>query len=96
VSLTQKEYLQKVLQRFSIDKDTKSVSTLLALHFKLKATMCPKIIEEREYITRVLYASTIDSLMYTMVCTQSDLSQAVSMISRYMYDSGKGHWEAVK
>ena len=31
-----------------------------------------------------------------MVCTRSNLSQAVSMISRYMHDPGKGHWEAVK
>ena len=36
VSLTQKGYLQKVLQRFNIDGDTKSVSTPLAPHFKLK------------------------------------------------------------
>jgi len=91
VSLTQKEYLQKVLQRFNIDKDTKSVSTLLAPHFKLKPIMSPKIIEEREYMTRVPYASAVGSLMYAMVCTRPDLSQAVSMISRYMHDPEKGH-----
>jgi len=34
--------------------------------------------------------------MYAMVCTRPDLSQAASMISRYMYDPGRGHWEAVK
>ena len=39
VSLTQKRYLQKVLQRFNINGDAKSVSTLLTPHFKLKATM---------------------------------------------------------
>ena len=53
VSLTQKGCLQKVLQRFNIDKDTKSVSIPLAPHFKLKATMSPKTFEEREYMTRV-------------------------------------------
>jgi len=37
--LTQKRYLQKVLQRFNINGDAKSVSTLLTPHFKLKATM---------------------------------------------------------
>jgi len=96
VSLTQKGYLQKVLQKFNIDGDTKSVSTPMAPHFKLKATMSPNTIEEREYITRVPYASAVGSLMYAMVCTRSDLSQAVSMISRYMHDSRKSHWEAVK
>ena len=39
VSLTQKGYLQKVLQRFNIDKDAKSVSKPLAPHFKLSATV---------------------------------------------------------
>jgi len=96
VSLTQKGYLQKVLQRFNIDGDTKSVSTPLAPHFKLKITMSPTTIEEREYMTHVPYASAIGSLMYAMVCIRPDLSQAVSMISRYMHDPKKGHWEAVK
>jgi len=36
VSLTQKGYLMKVLQKFNINGDTKSVSTPLAPHFKLK------------------------------------------------------------
>jgi len=96
VSLTHKGYLQKVLQRFNIDGDIKSVSTPLAPHFKLKAIISPTTIEEREYMTRSLYASAVGSLMYAMVYTRPDLSQAVSMISRYMDDPGKGHWEAVK
>ena len=70
-------YLQKVLQRFNINSDTKSISTPLAPNFKLKATMSPTTIEEREYMTHVLYASAVDSLMCAMMCTRSDLSQAV-------------------
>jgi len=46
ISLTQKEYLQKVFQKFNIKGDTKSVSTLLALHFKLKATISPTSVKE--------------------------------------------------
>ena len=34
--------------------------------------------------------------MYAMVCTRPDLSQAVSMVSRYIHDPGRGHWEVVK
>ena len=34
--------------------------------------------------------------MYAMVCTRLDISQAVSMVSRYMHDPGKGHWQAAK
>ena len=96
VSLTQKGDLQKILQRFNIGKDTKSVSTPLAPHFKLSATMSPKTVEEHEYMTHVPYASAVGSLMNAMVCTRPDLSQVVSMVSRYMHDPGQGHWEAVK
>ncbi|KAK8278123.1 hypothetical protein V6Z12_D09G019700 [Gossypium hirsutum] len=31
-----------------------------------------------------------------MVCTSPDISQAVSIVSRYMHNPGKGHWQAVK
>jgi len=72
------------------------VSSPLAPHFKLSADMSPKIIDEREYISHIPYASAVGSLMYAMMCTIPDLSQAVSMISRYMYDPDKGHWEAVR
>ena len=34
--------------------------------------------------------------MYAIVCTRPDLLQVISMISRYMHDPGRGHWEAVK
>ena len=88
--------MKKVLQRFNIDGDTKSVSTPLAPHFKLKPTMSPTTVEQREYMTRVLYASTVGNLMYAMVCIRPHLSQDVSMISRYMHDPEKGHWEIVK
>jgi len=47
-------------------------------------------------MTRMPYGSPVGSLMYAMVCIRPDLSQAVSMISRYMYDPGRGHWEEVK
>ena len=81
---------------FNINDDTKSVSTSLAPHFKLKAIMSPITVEECEYMTRVPYASAVGSLMYAMVCTGPDLSQDVSMISRYMNDPCRCHWEAVK
>ena len=88
--------MKKVLQRFNINDDTKSVSTPLAPHFKLKITMSPITVEEREYMTHVLYASAVGSLMYAMECTRPDLLQAVSMVSIYMHDPDRGHWEALK
>jgi len=42
-------------------------------------------------MTHVHYTTAIGSLMHAMVCTRSDLSQAVSMISRYMHDPDNGY-----
>jgi len=89
VSLTQKTYLQKVLQKFDIWCETKSLNTPLVAHFKLLINMSLKTDDEREYVSRSM--RTMGSLMYAMVCTRPDLSQAVSMVSRYMHHPGKGH-----
>ena len=94
--LSQKQYLQKVLQRFGIHEDTKPVSTPLAPHLKLSSRLSPTTDEEREYMAKVPYANAVGSLMYAMVCTRPDISQAVSVVSRYMHNPGKGHWQAVR
>jgi len=54
VCLTQKGYLQKVLQKFNINGNMKSVSTLLAPNFKFKATMSPSAVEESEYVSCIV------------------------------------------
>ena len=88
--------MKKVLQKFNINGDMKSVSILLAPHFKVKATVSLTTVEKCEYMTHVPYASTVDRLIYAIVCTWSDLLQTISMISRYVHDLDRGHWKAVK
>ena len=46
--------------------------------------------------SHVPYANIVGSLMYAMVCAKSDLSQADSLISRYMHDPRMSDWEAMK
>ena len=57
MSLTQKAYLQKVLQKFLIGEEAKSVYSPLAPHFNLSARMSLKTVDDREYMSHVLYAS---------------------------------------
>ena len=84
-----------MLHKFLIGIEAKSVCSLLAPHFKLSARMSLKTIDDCEYTSHVPYASAVGSLIYAMVCTRPDLSQAVSMhlehVSRYMHDLGKGY-----
>ena len=34
--------------------------------------------------------------MYDIICTRPDIAQAVVVISQFMADSGKEHWNVVK
>ena len=58
--------------------------------------MSSTTVEEHKYMTHMPYASAAGNLMYAMVCTRPYLSQAVSMVSRYMQNPDRGHSEAVK
>ena len=82
--LTQKSYIEKVLERFGM-KNAKQVSTLFATHFKLSTSLSPKSDNEKGYMARVPYSSTVGSMMYAMVCTHPDISHVVSVVSRYIW-----------
>jgi hypothetical protein len=84
LTLSQGEYIKKVLERFRM-KNEKPISTHLAKHFKLTKEMF-----------KVPYSSAIGSLMCVMVCTRPDIAHIMGVVSRYMNNPGKEHWEEVK
>ncbi|GJT46799.1 retrovirus-related pol polyprotein from transposon TNT 1-94 [Tanacetum coccineum] len=93
--ISQEQYIEKVLCRFNIDK-AKVVSSPLNTNFKLTNKDCPSSNKNIEKMDRVPYASAVGSLMYAMVCTRLDLAHVVGVISRFLSNPGKKHWEAVK
>ena len=90
-----KKYVKKVLQHFSME-NAKVVSTPLPGHLKLTKEMCPKTQEEDDKMSKVPCASTIGSLMYTMVCTRLDIAHAMGFSSKYMSHPRIEHWNVVK
>ena len=95
LTLSQSEYVEKVLKRFNMQNE-KIISIPLASHFKLSKEACPKTQEEMAHMSKVAYASTVGSLVYAMICTKPDIAHAVGFVSRYMNNRGKEHWMAVK
>ena len=93
--LSQKGYIEKVLHCFNMH-NAKPVSTPLATHFKLSSALCPVSEDDIEYMSRVLYSNAVGSLMYAMVCSRPDLSHSLSVVSRYMANPGKEHWDTVQ
>ena len=64
--LSQKGYLNKGLERFSM-LDAKPVSTPPFAHFKLSTQLCPSSDEESEYMSKMPYANAVGCLMYLTI-----------------------------
>ena len=69
----------------------KGVSTPLSSHLKFSKKLCLQTKEKEEQMVRAN-----GSVMYVMVCSRPNIAHAVSLVSRYLSNSGKGHWEALK
>ena len=93
--LSQAEYIDKVLQCFTMDKG-KAISCPLPSYVKLSKQDCPMSDEDKDKLDKLPYASAVGSLMYAMIATRPDIAFAVGVVSRYMSNPGKKHWEAVK
>ena len=64
--------------------DSRLMVTPIASHFKLSSTQ------------RIPYSSVVSNLMYSMIYSRPDLAYVVSMVSRFMANPGKQHWEVLK
>ena len=80
--LSYSTYINKVLKRFSMEESKKGFLPM-SHGVYLSKDMCPKTHDERDRMKRIPYASTIGSIMYAMLCTQIDVSCALSTCNRY-------------
>ena len=91
--MSQEQYIEKVLEHFKMNQ-AKPVSSPLPSHFKLINKQSPSTDKEKEDMSKVPYASAVGSLMYAMVCIRPDIAHVVGVVSRFMSNPGKQHWEA--
>lgn len=77
-------------------KNDKPVSTPLSNHFKLSKKSCLSTKEKREQMVTIPYSFVIESLIYVMVCTRSNIAHAVSVVNKYFFNPRKDHYEAGK
>ena len=93
--LSQERYIERMLERFNM-KNSKPFFTPLAGHFKLNKRLCPSTEKEKCEMSIIPYLSVVGSLMYDMVCTLPDISHAIGVVSRFLENPDKAHWEVVK
>ena len=77
-------------------QDSQPLSVLVTMGTNLSSSQCPTSPSEMEEMSRVPYQSAIGSLMYAMVCTRPDIAQALGVLSRYVSNLGRAHWDALK
>ena len=95
ILLSRKNYLKKVLRHFNMN-DCKPISTPLPINFKLSSSMSHSTKVETMEMSQVAYASIVGSLMFIMICTRPDITQAMGAVSLYMADPSVEQWEVVK
>ena len=95
LGLSQKAYINKVLERFKMESCTLSpVPIQKGDNFSL--SQCPKNDLEHKEMDNIPYASFVGSLMYAQTCTRPDISFAVGMLGRYQSNPRLFHWRAAK
>jgi len=95
LGLSQNAYINKVLERFRMDKCSTS-PVPIQKGDKFSLMQCPKNDLERKQMENIPYASVVGSLMYAQTCTRPDISFAVGMLGRYQSNPGLEHWKAAK
>ena len=95
INISQEAYIDSILARFNL-QDAKSYSSPLDPNVKLSKDQCPITDEEKKTMEKVPYRQAIGSLMWAAVATQPDIAFAVSLLSQFLENPGKVHWNAVK
>ena len=72
-------------------QDSKLVKVPIPVGLMLSVEQCPKTQEEEEDMSRVPYASVVNSLMYVMVCTRLEIAHGVGVLNMFMLKPGKEH-----
>jgi len=84
-----------LLSRFNV-RNAKTRNTPLGTHLRFSKRQSSQTEEEESHMSKVPYASAVGSLMYAMVCTRPDIAHAMEVVSRFISNPEKKHWEGVK
>ncbi|GJR15593.1 retrovirus-related pol polyprotein from transposon TNT 1-94 [Tanacetum coccineum] len=106
-----KKLKRQLSQEFKM-KDLGPTKQILGMSIIIDRTKGTLRLSQEKYIRKVLekfnmkdaglimakvpYASAVGSVICTMVCTRPNIAHAVGVVSRFMSNLGREHWEAVK
>ena len=90
LGLSQSRYIDLVLKRFSMDRSKRGYLPMSeSIH--LSKRMFHKILEERNRMSFISYASAVGSIMYAILCIRPDVAYALDIVSRFQTNPGEDH-----
>jgi transposase InsO family protein len=90
MTLSQSNYTQKILTRFSMD-NSHPVTTPLD-----KNATFTRREDHDEPVDQRLYMQAIGSLLYLSIATRPDIAHVVHVLSQFSSDPGATHWSGIK
>ncbi|KAE8683046.1 hypothetical protein F3Y22_tig00111220pilonHSYRG00128 [Hibiscus syriacus] len=93
------EELKAQLAREFEMKDLGSANKILGMQIHRDRSNRKIYLSQKNYLKKILSRFSMQdlgSLMFAMICTRPDIAQAVGVVSRYMTNPGKEHWNTVK
>ena len=82
LGLSQSTYIDTMLKWFSMENFKKGYLPI-DQEISLSKGDCLTTPQEKVRMSRVLYASTVNSIMYVMTCTRSEVAYSLEVVSRY-------------
>jgi hypothetical protein len=97
IFLHQSAYVQKVLEKFNMDKAYPSKTPMVVWSLEIKTDPFRPLDEgEKALGPQVPYLSAIRALMYLANSTRPDIAFAVNLLARHNAAPTKRHWIGVK
>ena len=90
LALSQTSYIDKIFEKYCL-QDSKKGQQPMRHGIALSKEISPSTSEEVNSMRKILYASTIGSLMYSMLYTRLYICYTVGIISRYQSNLGLKH-----
>ena len=95
ISLSQAAYIDSVVKRFNL-VTASPLQTPIDPHAQISNAQSPVTEEQVSDMRNVPYHEAIGSLMYAAIGTRPDITFAVTLLSQYLQNPGRPHWEQAK
>ena len=89
LGLSQSMYIDTMLKWFSIENFKKCY--LPIRHEIFLSKDYPITPQQRERMSRISYASTVGSIIYSMIYARPDMVYSLGVVSKYQSDPGENH-----